>query len=67
MSSGADTPVPSEKGRQADCSVIRDAESDPGSRVIPQTPDLQKICEIMNVCCFKRLNLGVVCHSAIPN
>lgn len=30
-------------------------------------PDPQKQCEIINVCCFKLLNWGMFCYTAIDN
>lgn len=28
-------------------------------------PDLQKLCEIVNVCCFKLLNLRAICYATM--
>lgn len=32
-----------------------------------QIPDLKKLSEIMNVCCFQLLNMGIVCYTATDN
>lgn len=32
-----------------------------------QVPVHQKICEIINVCCFKLLNFGAICYAEIDN
>ena len=33
----------------------------------PQIPGPQKLCEIINVCCFKLLTFGVTCSTVVDN
>lgn len=53
-------------GQHLDDNFVRNSMQNTQALLL-QTPDPQKLCDIMNGGSFKMLNFGIICYSSIVN